>query len=116
MRKIKCPKEKAYFFLGAILYVIALRLLNITCIIYAIFHIYCPGCGMTRAFFSALLFDYQTASRYHPLWFFSPLIFMYILFDGYLFGIKVDRFLITAMGLSFLIVWVLRLAGVLTLS
>ena len=28
----------------------------------------CPGCGMTRALFSVLLFDFTSAFYYHPLW------------------------------------------------
>lgn len=28
----------------------------------------CAGCGMTRALFSALLLDFESAFSYHPLW------------------------------------------------
>jgi hypothetical protein len=33
----------------------------------ALFHIPCPGCGMTRAFVSAFRLDFQMAFLYHPL-------------------------------------------------
>lgn len=37
-----------------------------------IFGVDCPGCGMTRAFISALKLDFKAAFRYHPLfWLFG---------------------------------------------
>lgn len=40
----------------------------------------CPGCGLTRAFCSILLGDFQAAVMYHPL---SPLIFAELFFAVY---------------------------------
>lgn len=38
------------------------------CPFYFVFHIPCPGCGMTRAFLRALCLDFKGAFLYHPLW------------------------------------------------
>ena len=42
--------------------------LGITCPIKFLFGISCPGCGMTRAIFSAVTLDFSRAFYYHPLW------------------------------------------------
>lgn len=42
--------------------------LGITCPIRFLTGISCPGCGMTRAVFSALRFRFVEAFRFHPLW------------------------------------------------
>lgn len=41
---------------------------------------YCPGCGITRMFFSILCLDFYQAFRYNPLLFIAiiPSIFLYI--------------------------------------
>ncbi len=58
--------------LGATLAVVALYALlfalGITCPIKYVSGISCPGCGMSRACFSALRFDFRAAFAYHPLW------------------------------------------------
>lgn len=42
--------------------------LGITCPIKFVLGISCPGCGMTRAMLSAVLFRFSDAFTYHPLW------------------------------------------------
>lgn len=39
----------------------------------------CPGCGMTRAFKSVLMLDFERAFSYHPLW---PMVIL--LFIGWI--------------------------------
>ena len=112
MRKIKHPKEKLLFLCGLLLYVVLLRLGGLTCLIRAIFGIPCPGCGMTRAVLSLLSFDLPQALAYHPLVLLTPLICLYVLFDG-LFGKKTDTVLITLIAAAFMVVWILRLTGLL---
>lgn len=43
-------------------------LLGITCPIKWLFGISCPGCGMSRALMNAVLFNFDTAFSFHPLW------------------------------------------------
>ena len=113
MRKINHPKEKAFFFLGVLLYVILLRLCGSTCLIRTVLRIPCPGCGMTRALLSLLTLDISQALAYHPLVFLTPLLLLYYLFDGRLLGKRTDTVLITGMAVAFVAVWLLRLFGVL---
>ena len=113
MRKINQPLEKVLFFLGVLLFAVVLRLLEVTCPIRYALGIPCPGCGITRALLSAVTFNFGIAFTYHPLWVLSPLILLYILYDGSLFGKIADRIIISLMCGAFLAVWILRLAGVL---
>ncbi len=68
---------------------------------------------MTRAFLSAVKLDFVKAAVYHPLFFTVPIIVLYFLFDGNLFGKKVDRIVIITTMTAFVAVWFLRLIGVL---
>lgn len=62
-------------------YVLVLKLLGMTCIIKNLFGVSCPGCGMTRACFSAATFNFKQAFYYHPLWILViPSILLLILF------------------------------------
>lgn len=60
-------KELIYLSLCLIAYLTVTSLLNITCIIKHITGISCPGCGMTRALKSLVLFNFSKALYYHPL-------------------------------------------------
>ena len=113
VRKINHPREKILFFLGVFLYALLLRLIGITCPIRHLLGIPCPGCGITRALISALLLDFGGAFAYHPLWIMTPIIILYILCDGRLFGKIADRIIISLTCAAFVAVWVLRLAGIL---
>ena len=46
---------------------------DIPCLIKLFLGCSCPGCGMTRAFLSALRLDFLGAFYYHPLWVGLPL-------------------------------------------
>ena len=109
MRKIKKPKEKVSFFLGILLSVVVMRVSGWGCIVRTVFRVPCPGCGMTRAIFSFFLFDFSEAFAYHPCVFCTPLVFLYVLFDGRVFGKMLDRVMITVLVMLFLITWILRL-------
>ena len=41
----------------------------IKCPIHEIFHVYCPGCGLTRMLLAFLKLDFYQAFRYNPLLF-----------------------------------------------
>lgn len=42
----------------------------------------CPGCGMTRAIWSAIRLDFPMAFHYHPLFFLVPVMFILFLFEN----------------------------------
>lgn len=44
------------------------------------FGISCPGCGMTRAWLSALMLDFEAAWYYHPLFWLVPIVVLLIIF------------------------------------
>ena len=64
-------KHKALL-LAFLLIVVAYAMLfalGMTCPIKLVLGISCPGCGMSRAYLSALRLDFAAAFSYHPLWF-----------------------------------------------
>ena len=69
MKAFFCKHKRTF---GAALAVIVLYALlfalGITCPIKYVTGISCPGCGMSRACFSALRLDFGAAFAYHPLW------------------------------------------------
>lgn len=65
------------FIIGIIVYYFLNKNFNteIPCIIHKITNLYCPGCGITRMFFSLLNLNFYQAFRYNPL--------IFILLCGY---------------------------------
>lgn len=61
-----------------------LTILHIGCPIKYMTGISCPGCGMTRAYFTLLHLDIRGAIHYHPLFFLVPLMLLLYLFDFYI--------------------------------
>ena len=57
-----------------------------SCYIYDTFHIYCPGCGCTRAFISLLNFDIINSFYYN-----SAVLYSVIILFLYLFTQTIDR-------------------------
>ena len=60
-------REYLYLLLCVILYVVITSFFDITCIIKYFSGVSCPGCGMTRALKSLLVFNFDKAFYYHPL-------------------------------------------------
>jgi len=93
--------------------ILALYVFAVGCPIYRLFAIPCPGCGMTRAFFAALRFDFCVAFGYHPLF---PLLIIetaYVLFRGfapkkYRLCAKIETVVGVASIALLLIVWIYR--------
>lgn len=52
--------------------------IGIPCLIHALFHVKCPGCGITRMFVSVLSGDFRDA------FFYNPYIFISLPYLGYL--------------------------------
>ncbi|MGN1169664.1 MAG: DUF2752 domain-containing protein [Acutalibacteraceae bacterium] len=85
---------------------------RVPCVFDYLFHIPCPGCGMTRAVISAINFDFVTAFRYHPMFWSLPVIFLYLIADGNLFDKKADKVIIFGILAGFLINWTVKIAPI----
>ena len=83
-------------------------LLHIGCPLKFITGISCPGCGMTRAYYSLLHLDMNMAIYYHPLLFLVPLMVVLYLFDLYI-NPKLVKGLWAAIIITFLITYFFRL-------
>ena len=69
----------------------------------------CPGCGMTRAWLSALSLDFVHAFAYHPLYWSVPALMVLALVGSSIWH-KVRRAVFVTALIAFLGVWVIRLA------
>lgn len=80
---------------------------QIGCIWQRLFHIPCPGCGMTRACLALLRGQIATAFSYHFMFPTLPLLYAYFLFDGRPFR---NRFLnvgvLCLLVVGFLVHWI----------
>lgn len=100
--------DKIQIIIGVLLFILLLNLFHISCPIKFITGISCAGCGMTRAWFSLLHFNFSAAFAYHPLFVLGPFVPLLFLFNSdipripriFLWG-----FLVSA----FIIVYILRL-------
>lgn len=70
---------------------------------------------MTRAIFSFARLDIAAAIAYHPLVLLTPLIAVMFLFEENLFGKRIFFVLNVAVGVSFALVWLLRIFGIIPL-
>lgn len=73
------PKRAFYMGLGLTPLVGALFLEMPVCPTAALFHVPCPGCGLTRATFAALAGDFGAAYHFHPLVFIVTPIYLGVL-------------------------------------
>lgn len=67
------------------IFLLMIGLLPVTCLFWQVTGIYCPACGMTRAFYSILELDFIGAFRYNimsiPLFIFTILSFMILIYE-----------------------------------
>ena len=97
---------------GAALLLFIWQWLGIPCLFRSITGIPCPGCGLTRAWRSALLGDVSSAFRWHPMFWSVPVLAVYIVFDPRrLRRVRVPVLIVFAAG--FLGVYLARLLGAL---
>lgn len=100
-------QKKDFEALCVILAFYAVLLLGgITCPIRFLTGISCPGCGMTRAWFSLLKMDLSGAFHYHPLFWLAPvlLVFLFKRESG-----KMLRAMMVAMGSLFIGTYLYRM-------
>ena len=108
--KIRHLPQKLLFTAAYLLIVVMLRFFGITCIYLALFHLPCPGCGITRALLAALRLDFSTAFSYHPMFLAVPVMYLSFLMDGRLFSNKwMDAAMWCLIGIGFAAVWLTRL-------
>ena len=78
--KLLIHREGIFLIVAFFVYCILVYALQLQCPIYYVTGISCPGCGMTRAMFSILRFDFEKATYYHPLIYFCiailPIMFI----------------------------------------
>ncbi len=83
---------------------------KIPCFFQSIFGFDCPGCGMSRAVFSALRLDFAAAFSFHPMFWSLPVLYLYFIFNGKIFHKKsVDNGILILIALGFLIHWLTKL-------
>ena len=105
--KITNLKEKLVAIAAVVAAVIILWLFKVPCIFKALFDIECIGCGMTRAFLSAMKLDFVSAFYYHKMFWSLPILALYFLFDGKLFKNKfINITVVLLIGLGFILNWV----------
>lgn len=98
------------FTLSYLFAVLVLHRFGIDCIFRTFFGISCPGCGMTHAFIALLRLDLASAFRYHPMIFFVPVIFLYLLTDGHVFKSKfANTGVISLIFLGFIVNYIIKL-------
>ena len=109
MRRIKYLKSKIAITLIYFAILAVLWYFDAQCIDRHFLGINCPGCGMSHAFFAALRLDFAAAFSYHPMFWSMPILYLYFLFDGALFGKKrIDYAVLIFIAIGFLLNWVLN--------
>jgi hypothetical protein len=97
---------------GVVFVIFAFLLVAYRCPIYAIFHVPCPGCGITRAHLAALSLDFKKAFQYHPLFFTALPLLLYISHRNVLrkrLSDKAETIVFFVWQASFLAVYIFRI-------
>lgn len=107
---IVMKKNKELILSGLIVILIygLLFIIGITCPIKYITGISCAGCGMSRAYFSLLHFDFKSAFYYHPLFMIPPIFFLIYIFKSKI-NLKFYKFFMLTIILLFVIVYLYRM-------
>ncbi|MBO4693488.1 MAG: DUF2752 domain-containing protein [Clostridia bacterium] len=83
------------------------------CPIYRIFGVECLSCGMTHAVLNALKLNFKYAFRYHPMFWSTPIIGAYILFEGKPFKKKSVNIAVLIIIISgFIVQYILKYEGI----
>ncbi|MBR2611820.1 MAG: DUF2752 domain-containing protein [Clostridia bacterium] len=108
--KIQKLSEKLITLLAVAVLVVVMNIIDVACVFKEIFGIFCPGCGMTRAYISLLYLDFRSAFLYHPMFWSIPLLILFYLFDGKLFRQKwLNTTLLVGILAGFIICWIVRM-------
>lgn len=91
--------------------VILLQVLSIGCPIKFITGMSCPGCGLTRAWESALLLNFDDAARFHPLFWVVPFVFLMLAVSKNMKRRMAWDIALGAIAFCFVALWVIRLGN-----
>lgn len=87
-------------------------LFHYQCPILRLTGIICPGCGMSRAWLAALHLDFKQAFYYNPVFWFIPVIMLFILFDFRLFRKRMPNLLVVSLLCMVVMAsYIVRLSG-----
>lgn len=82
-----------YAIIPVVLYLVLSEIIfGYTCIFKILFHIDCPGCGLTRAFISLLKGDISGAIHYNNTVFFWVITIILFILDRYIKPLKIKPF------------------------
>lgn len=115
-RKIRLFKKHSAFIAGLLLYFGGMTLLfKSVCPMRLMLHVPCPFCGMTRAHLALLHLDLQAAFACHPMFFLGvPFLLLCIHLPPLQKRFKlVPKILVFLLAALFLLVYILRIVGVL---
>ncbi len=107
--KIKAERILKYV---AIALAVVFVLFFYKCPIKLITGINCPGCGMTRAFKSAVMLDFAGAFSYHPMFFVIAAEVVYYIFSRYIikkrFSEKTENTVLIVTAVLMILLWIYR--------
>lgn len=116
INRITHLKEKLLFTALFAVFLLVWTGLSLPCVYRKIFHIYCPGCGMTHAYIALLHLRLGEAFKYNFMFWSVPVCWLYILFDGKLFRRPlVDNTILGVIAAGYIILFVIRLFGYLSI-
>ncbi|MBR5773714.1 MAG: DUF2752 domain-containing protein [Clostridia bacterium] len=108
--KIKEIKNKLIITFGLLSGVALLWCFDVPCPFVHFLNIECFGCGMTRAIVCALKGEFGAAFSHHAMFWSTPMLYVYFLFDGRVIGRKIaDIIVLGAIAAGFVINWVMKL-------
>ena len=110
--KITNKKDKLITCIGAAVMVALMYFLKIPCLFKWLFHIECPGCGITRACLSVLRLDFASAFEFNPMFWSVPILFVLYLLDGKIFNREwIGNVLYALIFSGFFINWIVKLVA-----
>ena len=107
MRKPKYLAIKLAGTFALILAVLAVWLVKMPCPFLALTHYPCPFCGMSRAVFSLMRFDFRAAIAYNFMIFSLPVLYIFFLYDfAPLKNRWINAAVLVSIGTAFLVRWI----------
>ena len=105
--RVKQPRTKLIATLAVLGFAALLAVLDLPCPILYFTGIPCPGCGMTRALIGAAQLRFAYAFQMHAMFWSVPVLYLYFLCDGRLFGRRtVNAAVIIVIASGFLLNWI----------
>lgn len=95
--KIKDIQYKLIVTAIVIAVVLSLHTFDVPCVLLSISGFKCPGCGLTRALFSALRLNFKEAFELHKMFWSVPVLYWAFLKDGKVFKSKAANILLCSL-------------------